>query len=77
MHTECVIEKCITCGRDFRTYVPNTRCHLPDGAIVSYTDPQLECPSCDSSKYGWFMNQDLFPEELLSTDTGALEPENA
>ena len=60
--TECTIEKCIECGRDFRTYVPNSVCKLPDGNYVTYADLQLLCPLCDPNQYGSFMNADLFPE---------------
>lgn len=58
--TECTIEKCMECGRDFRTYVPNSVCKLPDGNYATYADPQLLCPLCDPNQYGSFMNADLF-----------------
>ena len=57
--TEAVIDKCIDCGRDFRTYVPRTNCHLPGGLVVDYEDPQLQCPDCDPHRYGLFMNEDM------------------
>ena len=46
---------CIDCGRDYRTYVPDTACHLPDGGIVTYSEPQLKCPACDDQCFGLFM----------------------
>lgn len=63
--TTPVIQPCITCNRPFRTYVPDTNCHLPGGGIVTYQEPRLECPICDTHGYGGFMNQDLFPEYEL------------
>ncbi|XP_019859118.1 PREDICTED: uncharacterized protein LOC109587313 isoform X1 [Amphimedon queenslandica] len=60
--TEPVIKCCIECGRNFRTFIPDTSCNLPDGSCVVYTEPQLTCPLCDPNGYGRFMNQDLFPE---------------
>ena len=62
VYTEPVIESCTDCDRDFRTYVPDPFCCLPDGGTVTYKDPQLSCPMCDPSGYGGFMNYDLFPE---------------
>ena len=56
---------CNACGRPFRTYVPDSFCVLPNGGMVTYVDPQLECPLCDSHGYGDFMNSDLFPELVI------------
>ena len=44
-----VIEICITCKKPFHTYAPTSNCHLPGGAIVTYNEPQLECPLCDKN----------------------------
>ena len=60
--TEPIISSCVECGRDFGTFIPDTSCNLPDGSCVTYTEPQLACPLCDSHGYGAFMNEDLFPE---------------
>lgn len=68
VHTEPVLNNCTDCGRMFRTYVANSMCHLPDGGVVSYKEPQLQCPLCDEQGYGVFMNQDLFPELKSSDD---------
>ena len=62
VYTEPVIEICHDCGRQFRTYVPDSFCKLPNGGCVSYCTPQLQCPLCDPTGYGDFMNKDLFPE---------------
>ena len=62
VYTESVIKTCAGCVREFRTYVPETVCMLPDGGSVFYQDPQLLCPICDPEGYGAFMNRDLFPE---------------
>ena len=65
-HTETVIQKCVECSRDYRTYVPGTVCHLPDDSgVVTYQEPQTKCPACDENGYGMFMNEDLFPELSL------------
>ena len=55
--TEAVIQKCIQCGRPFRTYVPNSMCYLPDGAIVTYSEPQLTCPLCDEKSFGIYIHE--------------------
>ena len=62
IHTETVIQSCEDCGKPFRTYVPDTICHLPDGGQVTYREPQNKCPDCDLSGYGLFINMDLFPQ---------------
>ena len=61
-HTEPEIKNCMTCDRPFWTYVPDSHCHLPDGGIVCYRDPQYERPFSDGNAFGTFMNFDLFPE---------------
>lgn len=60
--TETVFKECVDCGREFRTYVPETMCILPDGGSVFYNELQTKCPLCDTEGYGGFMNKDLFPE---------------
>ena len=62
VHTEPVVSTCVGCSRSFRTYVPDTICHLPGGGSVFYPSPQLKCPLCDETHFGAFMNGDLFPE---------------
>ena len=57
-----MIKVCVACQRPYRTYVPNTICTLPDRGSVFYKDPQIECPLCDPTGYGEFMNKDLFLE---------------
>ena len=59
---ETVLKECVDCGREFRTYVPETMCILPDGGSVFYNEPQTKCPLCDVEGYGGFMNKDLFTE---------------
>ena len=66
--TEAVVRECIDCQRKFRTYVPDTICSLPGGGSVTYPDPQLTCPLCDSKGWGAFMNYDLFPELIPHAD---------
>ena len=62
VYTEPVMQQCTRCNRDYRTYIPDTICRLPDGGCTMYQDPQLTCPMCDPMGYGDFMNADIFPE---------------
>ena len=62
IETETVVSQCGDCGRDYRTYVPETICTLPDGGTVFYREAQTKCPLCDENSFGEFMNTDLFPE---------------
>ena len=62
VHTEPVVSTCVQCSRSFRTYIPDTICHLPGGRSVFYPSPQLKCPLCDVTHFGAFMNGDHFPE---------------
>ena len=62
VETEPVIQQCIECSRNYRTYIPGTICNLPDGLSVFYPTAQTKCPLCDENSYGTFMNTDLFPE---------------
>ena len=61
---------CLHCGRDFLAPIPNTDCHLPDGGIVCYRDPVLECPICDDNRFGSSWNMDFMPDlkDMLKRD---------
>lgn len=67
MITDPVIRPCGDCGREYRTYIPDTTCVLPGGINFSYVDPQVLCPLCDPQGWGAFMNEDLFPELIPMT----------
>ena len=55
VYTEPVMQQCTMCNREYRTYIPNTICRLPDGGCTMYQDPQLTCPMCDPMEYGDFI----------------------
>ena len=44
VYTEPVMQQCTMCNREYRTYIPDTICRLPDGGCTMYQDPQLTCP---------------------------------
>ena len=62
MNTKAIVASCQECGRDYFTYIPDTNCQMPDGSKLFYQEAQLLCPVCDSEEFGWWFNQELFPE---------------
>ena len=58
-HTTFVQERCEECHNEFRTYIPETLCKMPDGMDVFYADPQLLCPRCDINGFGYAWNDDM------------------
>ena len=61
-YTKPEVQKCVSCSREFLAPVEDSMCVLPCGSIVSYPDPVLECPLCDESGFGEYMNKDFMPE---------------
>lgn len=58
-HTKPEIRQCTSCGKEFLAPIEDSICHLPDGGIVSYPDPILECPLCDQNQFGYYLNKEF------------------
>ena len=43
------LANCVDCNQQFRTYVPNTDCLLPDGNLVYYKESQTLCQECSGA----------------------------
>ena len=57
--TDAIKQPCEQCGTEFFTFIPDTLCKMPDGTVVFYQDPQMECPNCDEAQFGWKWNKEI------------------
>ena len=60
IHSQLSFHACFKCGEQFRTYKLDTDCLMPDGTTQWHIEPQIYYLECDESRYGLFMNEDLF-----------------
>ena len=60
--TKPIVKMCVDCQHEFLSPMEGTTCKMPDGTLVSYSEPILKCPLCYENQFGTFLNKDFMPE---------------